>query len=327
MRMLSVFKALLFLADTTVMKLDSIEQGQLVLYVGYGLVALGGYLLGRILDKEKEAMAAQENLAELRDRKASNILVKMGRPFFTQYVMPLVRGRRVFDNQRKTYRRKLITAGLKDELTADEFISFKFFNIVFFPILILLGNALGNLEVGQVYVYVSAPLGFFFPDLWVNSRISARQKQVLNQLPFVVDLLALSTEAGLDFIGAIGKVVEKARPSPLIDELSQLLKEIKVGSSRADAMREMALRLGMTQINSFVAILISADQMGASIGKILRQQSEQIRIERMLRAEKAGAAASQKIIFPVVFCIVPAVMLMIFGPVFISFIGGGGGDL
>lgn len=139
-------------------------------------------------------------------------------------------------------------------------------------------------------------------------------------MPFIVDLLALSTEAGLDFVGAIGKVVEKAKLSPLVEEFSQLLKEIKVGASRQEALREMASRIGMTEINSFVAILISADQMGASIGKILRQQSEQIRVERLVRAEKAGAAASQKILLPLVLFILPAVFLMIGAPFVLGFI-------
>ena len=115
-------------------------------------------------------------------------------------------------------------------------------------------------------------------------------------------------------MGAIGQVVEKAKSSPLVEEFSQLLKEMKVGSSRQDALREMGSRIAMTEMNSFIAILISADQMGASIGKILRQQSEQIRISRMLRAERAGAAATQKVLIPLVCCIVPAVMLMVFGP-------------
>jgi tight adherence protein C len=156
--------------------------------------------------------------------------------------------------------------------------------------------------------------------MWVNGRVQARQKKILVSMPFIVDLLALSTEAGLDFVGSIGKVVEKAKPSPMVEEFSQLLKEIKVGASRGEALREMALRIGMTEVNSFVAILISADQMGASIGKILRQQSEQIRIERILRAEKAGAAASQKVIIPLVVFILPAVMLMIFGPFILGMI-------
>ena len=179
-------------------------------------------------------------------------------------------------------------------------------------------NAGGFLDLAWYYVLGSGMVGWFYPNFWVSGRIQARQQKILRAMPFIVDLLALSTEAGLDFIGAIGKVVEKATPSPLVEEFGQLLKEIKVGASRQEALRELAARIAMQEINSFVAILISADQMGASIGKILRQQSEQIRSERMVRAEKAGAAARKKSCFPLVLFILPAVMLMIFGPFFSS---------
>jgi tight adherence protein C len=141
-------------------------------------------------------------------------------------------------------------------------------------------------------------------------------------MPFIVDLLALSTEAGLDFGAAIGKVVEKARPSPLIEELSQVLKEIAVGSSRSEALREMSVRVNLTEVNSFIAILISADSMGASIGKILRQQSEQIRINRLVRAEKAGAKAATAVIMPMVVTVLPAVALLALGPYIVQFFTG-----
>jgi tight adherence protein C len=166
--------------------------------------------------------------------------------------------------------------------------------------------------------------GFFYPDFWMNGLIARRQKQIIKSLPFVVDLLALSTEAGLDFIGAIQKVVDKSAPSPLIDELSQMLREIKIGSARGEALREMSTRIGMQEVNSFVAILISADQMGASIGKILKQQSDQIRTERLLRAEKAGAQAASKVLLPSVALLLPAVILLIFGPFILSMVNGGG---
>jgi tight adherence protein C len=100
---------------------------------------------------------------------------------------------------------------------------------------------------------------------------------------------------------------------------------MKVGSSRTEALREMALRIDLPEMNSFIAILISADQMGAPIGKILRQQSDQIRAARLLAAEKAGAAASQKVILPTVLFIVPAVFLMIAAPYVLSWIYGTGG--
>ncbi len=305
------------------MTLEAVEKGQLVILAAYALVGFAAYLIARMLVQEQESRAAQENLADLRNRKASDFLVKITRPFFTQYVVPMLRGKKFWDNKRKLFKRKIISAGLGDELTADEFIAFKVVLIVFFPLIGGLLVAGGFLELPWWGVLGSGVLGWFYPNFWVNGRIAKRQKQIFRAMPFIVDLLALSTEAGLDFLGAIGKVVEKAAPSPLVDEFSQLMKEIKVGASRGDAMREMALRVNMPEINSFIAILISADQMGASIGKILRQQSDQIRTQRMLMAEKAGAAASQKIILPVVFLIMPAVFLMIFGPFFLG--GGGGG--
>jgi tight adherence protein C len=295
-------------------QIEAIEKGQLVINAAYVLIGLGAFILGRMVMQEQESRAAQENLADLRDRKASSSLVKITRPFFTQYVVPIIRGKPFWDKYRKKYKRKIIAGGLKDELTPDEFVAFKLFLIIFFP---LVGSALRAADLVDVewyYIVGSGVAGWFYPDFWVNGRMKARQKLVIRAMPFIVDLLALSTEAGLDFIGAIGKVVEKAAASPLVDEFGQLLKEIKVGASRQEALREMAARIDLPEVNSFVAILISADQMGASIGKILRQQSEQIRVARMLAAEKAGAAAAQKVLIPMMVFIVPAVFLMIFGP-------------
>ncbi len=302
------------------MELQSIEKGETVVYAAYALIGLAVFVATRMLMQEQESRAAQENLDDAREKKSTNPLVKLTRPYFTQYFVPLVRGKKVFDNQRQVFKRKIVSAGLRDEFTPDQFIAFKLFLIFLFPVL---G---GFLKAGD-FVDLSAPMilgtgiaGWFYPDLWVKSLIGKRQKSVLRAMPFIVDLLALSTEAGLDFVGAIGKVVEKARPSPLVDEFGQFLKEVKVGASRAEGLREMGLRINMPEFNSFVAILISADQMGASIGKILRQQSEQIRVQRILLAEKAGAAASQKIILPLVIFILPAVMVMIFGPFALGFI-------
>ena len=305
--------------------MGAIEKGQLVIWAGYALVGVAAYIIARMLVQEQESRAAQENLADLRSRKASNFLVKITRPFFTQYIVPMLRGKAFWDNKRKIYKRKVISGGLKEELTPDEFIAFKLLLIIFFPLIGGLLRAGDLIDLAWYYVLGSGILGWFYPDLWINGRIKMRQKKILRAMPFIVDLLALSTEAGLDFVGAIGKVAEKAKPSPLVDEFSQLLKEIKVGSSRAEALREMALRINMPEMNSFVAILVSADQMGASIGKILRQQSEQIRVQRMLMAEKAGAAAAQKVILPTVLFILPAVVLMVLGPFLLSIFYPGGG--
>lgn len=295
---------------------------ELVLYAAYGLIGFAVFLFARMILAEQESREAQENLEELGQRKASNGLVKITRPFFSHYVVPLLRGKPMWDSRRKHYQRKLVAAGLRDELTPDEAIGFKLFLIVFFPIVGGFLRATDLADVSTLLILGSGVIGWFYPDFWIRGRIQERQKAVLKAMPFVVDLLALSMEAGLDFIGAIGKVVEKGAQSPLIEELGQVLKEIKVGSSRQDALREMSARIDMQEMTSFVAILISADQMGASIGKILRQQSETIRTERILRAEKEGAKASSKLMLPIVLFIVPAVFVIIIGPIIL----GGGMD-
>lgn len=300
--------------------MDAIEKGQLVIYAGYFFFGLGVFILARMLMDEQESLAAQENLADSRDRKASNPLVKLLRPIFSQYIVPILRGKKFWDKKRVDFRRRIIAAGLRDELTSDEFIAFKIVLVVFFPIVGGLLKSGGFIDASAALILGSGVVGWFYPNFWVSGRIQERQKKIIRAMPFIVDLLALSTEAGLDFVGAIGKVVEKAKPSPLVEEFGQLLKEIKVGASRQEGLRELAARVAMPEVNSFVAILISADQMGASIGKILRQQSDQIRLERMTRAEKAGAAAAQKVLLPVVLFILPAVILLIFGPFIIEFV-------
>jgi tight adherence protein C len=294
------------------------EYTNWVLIAGYVLLGLSVAIVAFMVFSEQENLNAQENLRELEGKKTSNPLVKLTRPFFTQYIAPAVRASDRFDEVRVKYRRKLISGGLKDELTPDEFISFKILLIFLFPLLGGVLRAGGLYEVPNFVFPVLPAIGFFFPDFWVNSRIKERHKQVIKSLPFVVDLLALSTEAGLDFIGSIQKVVEKAAPSPLISELEQVLKEIKVGASRAEALREMAVRINLQEVNSFVAVLVAADQMGASIGNVLRQQSEQIRVLRFLNAEKQGAVATQKLMFPTFALILPAILIIMLVPFLLS---------
>jgi tight adherence protein C len=301
------------------------DYTQFVLYAGIAIAFIAVAVFSYMLLSEQENLNAQENLRELDGKKTSNPLVKLTRPFFSQYLVPAIRGNSKFDAWRLKYKRKIISGGLKDELTADEFIAFKFMLIAVFPLIGGLLNATGVAEVSGWVIMALPAIGYFYPDLWVDSKIADRHKLVIKSLPFVVDLLALSTEAGLDFIGAIQKVVEKAAPSPFIDELEQVLKEIKVGSARGEALREMAHRINIQEVNSFVAVLCSADAMGASIGKVLRQQSEQIRVLRFVKAEKAGAIANQKLMFPTFCLILPAIVIVMGAPFFLQSQAGGGG--
>ena len=297
---------------------------QIVLWTGYFLIGAAVYCLTWSSVREQESREAEAQLEDSKGRQSVNALINITKPVFRYYFLPMVRGKKYWAKKSEFYRTKLVTAGLRSDITSDEFIAFKMVLILFFPI------ALGLMKVGQLIdlswpvIFLSGIAGWFYPDLWIRGLIAKRQREILRSLPFTVDLLAVSVDAGLDFLGAIGKVVEKSKPNALVEELEQVLREIKVGTSRTDALRDMAKRVGMTEMNSFIAILISSEKMGSPIGRVLRQQSEQIRMERFVRAEKLGAIAAQKLMLPIIFLVVPAVMLMIFGPFILSIVGGGG---
>jgi tight adherence protein C len=297
--------------------------------VAYIALGLAIYFLVRTVFSDEERRSAGKALGNYRSDApdAGNVILRYSRPFFSRYVVPIVEDLKI-DDTRKTLKKKLASAGLSEALTPDELYSFKLFLIIGFPVLLAFMKLAWEMDIPGYAFPVSMVLGYYYPDkLWLGSVIKRRQEDIKRAMPFVVDLLALSTEAGLDFMGAIGKVVEKAKPSPLIQELEMLLKEIKIGSSRAEAMRSMAWRIDLMEVNSFVAVLISADEMGASIGKILRQQSEQIRHERFVRAEKAGAKATQMVLIPMMLFIMPAIFIIIFGPFILGMRGDSGGTL
>ena len=151
----------------------------------------------------------------------------------------------------------------------------------------------------------------------------SRYISVVADLPFFIDLLALSTEAGLDFINSIQRIVDKTENSVLAEELSIVLKDIKLGSSRSDALKALAQRLDIPEITSFVAMIVDADYTGAPIATVLKDQSAQIRLERFIRAEKAGAKAAQAMLIPMMVFILPAVFIMVFAPVVLQFFYGG----
>ncbi len=224
---------------------------------------------------------------------------------------------------RKKIENKILTAGLSNELNVDEFIGLQILWGVAAPSLMFILNFALQLDFSNIFCVFIGFAGCFFPHFYCMGQKKSRNGQVIVELPFYIDILALSTEAGLDFVGAIQRIVEKAKDTPLANEFSVVLKDIKLGSSRADALRKMSNRLDMSEITSFCAVIIDADQTGASIAKVLKDQSVQMRLERFVRAEKAGARASQAILLPMMMFILPAVFIMVFAPVVIQFFSGG----
>jgi len=166
-------------------------------------------------------------------------------------------------------------------------------------------------------------LGALYPFVWLRDKVRARHHAITRALPYDLDLLTLSVEAGLDFAAALGKVVEKGRKGPLADELSITLKELKLGKTREEALRNLAVRVDLPTLTSFVQALLQADKMGTPLGKILRILSTQMRVDRTQRAEKLANEAPVKLLFPLIFFIFPTVFLIIFAPIsYQVFLGG-----
>jgi tight adherence protein C len=170
-------------------------------------------------------------------------------------------------------------------------------------------------------VFLMAVVGaFVLPDVLLSNSRKKREAQIVRALPGAVDILSLSVEAGLEFLIALERLVKRGLSGPLRDELTAVLNDIRLGTTRSEALRAMSARLEIPQLSSFVSVLVQADLLGASIGDVLKQQAAFLRTERFQRAEKAGGQATQKIIFPMLLFIFPAVLLVVIAPIALKFI-------
>ena len=139
-------------------------------------------------------------------------------------------------------------------------------------------------------------------------------------MPYALDLLTLSVEAGLDFTSALARIVPKLEGTALAQEFGELLRAIRLGKTRSEALRDMADRMGMAEVTSFTSSLVQADELGADLGPVLRVLAEQMRNDRANRAEKKAMEAPVKILFPLIAFIFPTVFIIIFAPMGINYL-------
>ena len=156
-------------------------------------------------------------------------------------------------------------------------------------------------------------LGFFLPTMLISSKIGRRQDSIIKAMPDALDLLTVCVEAGLGFDQAMQKVSEKWE-TELSQAFARVIQEVRLGKLRRDALRDMAERIGIPEMTSFVAALIQADQLGVSMAKVLRIQSEQMRMRRRQRAEKKAHEAPIKMLIPMAFLIFPSIYIVLLGP-------------
>ena len=216
-------------------------------------------------------------------------------------------------------RRKLTLAGIFTPDTLDRFLAIRVVTLALIPVWAILSFALLPLSGGsKLAVFALLALGSILgPDAILNRRVAERQHAIQVKLPDILDLLTISVEAGLGFEQALDRTVA-AVPGPLSDEFARTLGEVRAGATRAEAMRALDDRIDVTEVRSFVLAILQADTFGVSIGRVLRAQADEMRVKRRQLAQEQALKAPVKMLFPMVFCIFPALFVVVIGPAVIN---------
>lgn len=246
-------------------------------------------------------------------------------PFFRRAVKPvlskvsLLLTRMMPAEKESELNQKIIMAGANEKIAPRELLVIKYLASAGTAFLLwMLGGLFAKSILQSVLLgVVGLGLGWILPEYFINKKAQARKTEIEKGLPDVLDLLTVSVEAGLGFDGAMMKVVEKTR-SVLSEEFRTALQEVKMGKPRAEALRDMSNRTGADDLSTFTGSVILADQLGISIGNILRLQSEQIRQKRRQRAEEMALKAPVKILIPLIMFIFPAIFVVLLGPAVIQ---------
>lgn len=298
-------------------------SGVMILYLG---LLLAGYAVYLLLSTLLASQGEAESLSWASGNepvKSKSGFINFSRPLVHRFT--LTQAQKIKNERyRKNLAKKIAAAGLERELNVDEYLGLQILWGLLLPIFLLFMRFTLELEVPVVIVLLIGVGATFLPKIYVESEVKRRYASIIADLPFFIELLALATEAGLDFVAAVQRIVDKAETSVLAQELEKVLKDIKLGSARPDAFSKMADRLDIPEITSFIVVLNDSDAQGVSISRVLKQQAVQMRMDRFTRAEKAGARASQLILVPMMIFILPAVFLVVFGPVILQFMKGGG---
>jgi tight adherence protein C len=277
----------------------------------------------------KESLQARLAEYSAREQAATLEEIELSMPFSERIIAPMVRSAAEFvkrftpERSLESTRHRLDLAGNPQNWTAAEFYGIRALATVVLAGLIFLLLTVTNAEIGTrlLMTGVFAGLGFFLPSLWLTSKIRRRQGNVIKSLPDALDLLTVCVDAGLGFDQALKKVSEKW-DNELSRAFGRLLQEIQLGRLRREAMRDMANRMEVADVTSFVAAIIQAETLGVSISKILRIQSDQMRMRRRQRAEEKAHQASIKMIIPMVFLIFPSLWVVLLGPAVLQAISG-----
>ncbi len=280
------------------------------------------------VNKSLEQINIHENISKNEPQEASSpqIFIKP-KPFAERVFMPTSKfllgiGRKITPLGITDYLKKqLIYAGNPRDLNIDKLFIIKVLISITVFILLLLMVLFSFIPKSKAILggLFLIPTVFFLPDIWLIHQAEKRQKEIRLALPDTIDLLSISVEAGLGFDSAIAKVIKNYKGA-LAQELSQMLTEIQMGATRREALKDLTKRSNVSELHTFISALVQADVLGISICKVLRTQAREMRLKRRQKAEEIAQKAPVKIVFPLVLCIMPAILVVILGPSFIRII-------
>lgn len=289
----------------------------IILLLAYLLVFISAFILVFSWFPQKDSELRERTGLDIPKEWSEDItLLKWFYPLVI-LLQPLVK-RIPVDDYKKMVELLVIRSGVEQNATRDEIIGLQIVLSVFLPTIFLqyIDSIVGGFIIGV--------LGFILPLYWLWDKKNIRQKAMVLSFPSIVDMLALSVEAGTDFNTAIIRLCEqyKGKREPLIDEFVLYQHNLRLGMNKEDSLNKLADRVGLSDVYSFCSVLIQADKMGASISEMLKEQSKKLRKERFLRAEKLGAEASQKLMVPMIIFIFPLLFFIVLGPYILNFIYG-----
>ena len=219
--------------------------------------------------------------------------------------------------------KRLQRTGVNYLVTAEQFVSLQIFLAIVSPLAVWM--CLTVLQESFPLGILLAPFaGFLFPNVWLADTRKRRELGVIRSMPVYLDFITMCVEAGLNLSGALAQAMEKAPPGPLRNEFAIVLRDLRAGVTRADALRRMADRLDIQEVTSFVSAVVQAEKMGASLASVLRVQAEQRRNERFQRAEKLAMEAPVKLVGPLIMFIFPVTFIILAFPIAMKFMSEGG---
>ena len=303
----------------------------LIIWLVVAVVLIGGavalFVVGaryaRAREEENDPLLARLAEATQRGEVTSLEQIELEQPFMERVVVPVMRRfgelSTRFTPQKvlEDTTRKLELAGNPGRIDAATFLASRFLVAAFFGGLLILFSIISPnpwpLSRTILVVLIFVVLGFFFPQLWLQSRINSRQHEVRKAMPDALDLLTICVEAGLGFDAAMSKVSEKWE-NELSMALARAIREIQLGKTRREALRDMADRLGIAEMTSFVAAVIQSELLGVSLSRVLRIQSDQMRVKRRQRAEEEAHKAPIKMIIPMALLTFPSILIILLTP-------------